>query len=290
VSAAPRVETTIAGVRAWRALHPNVGLVPTMGALHEGHVRLLRQAREECGFVAVSVFVNPTQFGPNEDFSRYPRPLEADLRILSQERADLVFLPSVEEIYRPDGDTVVLPGRLARRLEGRTRPGHFRGVATVVAKLLGIVAPDRAYFGEKDGQQLRVVKALVRDLCLPVTVVAVPTVREPDGLALSSRNVYLSSEERRAATVLWRALQAAERLWERGERRGNALRTAIRATVQSEPLAYVDYVSVADPETLRELRRAEADAFASLAVRIGGVHLIDNLLLHADRSSAPAKQ
>jgi len=290
VSPGPRVETTIAGVRAWRAQHTNVGLVPTMGALHGGHVRLLRQARHESDVVAVSVFVNPTQFGPNEDFSRYPRPLEADLRILSQERADLVFLPSVEEIYQPGSDTVVLPGRLARRLEGRTRPGHFRGVATVVAKLFGIVCPDRAYFGEKDGQQLRVVKALVRDLCLPVTVVPVPTAREPDGLALSSRNIYLSSEERRAATVLWRALQAAERLWERGERRAEALRSAMRSLIETEPLASVDYVSVADPETLRELRRAEGDAFVSLAVRIGTVRLIDNLLLNSDEHPVTGEQ
>lgn len=278
-TAAPAIEPTIDGVRAWRAGRINVGLVPTMGALHAGHLELVRRARAECDAVVVSIFVNPTQFGPNEDFERYPRPLDADLRLLAEQRADLVFLPSVEEIYPPDADTTVLPGRLSQRLEGRIRRGHFRGVATVVAKLFGIVTPDRAYFGEKDGQQLRVIQALVRDLCLPVAIVPVPTVREADGLALSSRNVYLSPDERAAAVVLWRALQEAERLWRRGERRGLALRAAMLRLIRAEPLATVDYVSVADPLSLQELRAATGEAFVSLAVRIGSVRLIDNLLL-----------
>lgn len=250
-----------------------------MGALHAGHLALVRRARAECDAVAASIFVNPTQFGKNEDLSRYPRPLDRDISLLREEGVDLVFLPSVEEMYPPGSGTTVVPGNLARRLEGRTRPGHFRGVATVVTKLLSIVSPDRAYFGEKDGQQLRVVQALVRDLCLPVTIVPVPTVREPDGLALSSRNVYLSTEQREAATVLWRALQAAEQCWRSGERHGAVLRAAMRSVIDAERLATADYVSVADPATLAELRTASGDAFASLAVRIGGVHLIDNLLL-----------
>jgi pantoate--beta-alanine ligase len=276
-----RVEATIEGVRAWRRTAGDVGLVPTMGALHEGHLTLVRRARAESERVAVSIFVNPTQFGPNEDLDRYPRPLERDLELLQREQVDLVFLPAVEEMYPPGSDTAVVPGRIARRLEGRTRPGHFRGVATVVAKLFGIVLPDRAYFGEKDGQQLRVIQAMVRDLALPVTIVSVATVREPDGLALSSRNVYLDEGQRRAATVLWRALQAVNGAWARGERRCAALRAAMRAVIDAEPLAVLDYVSVADPITLDELQRAEGDAFASLAVRIGGVHLIDNLLMRA---------
>ncbi len=274
-----RVEPAIADVRAWRRGLTTVGLVPTMGALHDGHLALVRRARAECEHVAVSIFVNPTQFGPTEDLERYPRPLERDLALLREERVDLVFLPSVEEMYPPGSDATVVPGAVAHRLEGRTRPGHFRGVATVVTKLFNIVQPDRAYFGEKDGQQLRVVQALVRDLCLPVEIVPVPTVREPDGLALSSRNIYLSPKERRAATVLFRALQAARERWQAGERRGSALRRAMQAVIDAEPLATADYVSVADPLTLRELRRATGNAFVSLAVRIGGVHLIDNISL-----------
>jgi pantoate--beta-alanine ligase len=274
-----RIEPSIEGVRAWRRGVAQLGMVPTMGALHEGHLALVRRARAECEAVAVSIFVNPTQFGPNEDLSRYPRPLDRDLELLRSEGVDFVFLPSVEEIYPPGSQTVVVPGELARRLEGRTRPGHFRGVATVVTKLLSIVGADRAYFGEKDGQQLRVVQALVRDLCLPVTIVPVPTVREADGLAFSSRNVYLSPEERQAATVLWRALQAAAAAWTAGERRGGAIRKVMRAVIDAEPLATADYVSVADPTTLREITVAGGAVFASLAVHIGGVHLIDNILL-----------
>ena len=274
-----RVEPAIAGVRDWRRQRQNVGFVPTMGALHEGHLSLVRRARADCDHVAVSIFVNPTQFGPREDFQHYPRPIERDLALLRDEAVDLVFLPSVEEIYPPGADTVVAPGAIARPLEGKARPGHFRGVATVVAKLLTIVSPDRAYFGEKDAQQLRVIQALVRDLCLPTSVVPAPTVRESDGLALSSRNAYLSPDERRAATVLWRGLQRADALWNAGERRGNVLRAAIQAVIDEEPLAQTDYVSVADPFTLREVRRAGPAALASMAVRIGRTRLIDNLLL-----------
>jgi pantoate--beta-alanine ligase len=280
-----QIERAIAGVRTWRAQQSGIGLVPTMGALHEGHLSLVRAARRECPVVVATIFVNPAQFGPNEDFSRYPRPIETDVQLLREEGVDLVFLPTVAEIYPPGCDTFVVPGAVARRLEGRTRPGHFRGVATVVTKLLNIIAPDRAYFGEKDGQQLRVIQALARDLCLPVTIVPMPTIREPDGLALSSRNVYLSPEQRRAATVLWRALQAAAVCWDRGERRAMLLRAAMQAVIDAEPLAAADYISVADPATLRELRRADGDAFASLAVRIGGVHLIDNLLLERPRQA-----
>lgn len=278
-SAGMRVETQIAGVRAWRRQPGVAGLVPAMGALHAGHLSLVRRARAECDLVAVSIFVNPTQFGPQEDFDRYPRPLDADLALLRAEGVDLAFVPSVEEIYPPGAETTVVPGAIARRLEGHARPGHFRGVATVVTKLLNIVQPDRAYFGEKDAQQLRVIQALVRDLCLPVAIVPVPTVREPDGLALSSRNAYLTPAERQAATVLWRALHAAGARWQAGERRGSALRHAMRTVLLTEPLARVDYVSIADPGTLQELRRVDGSALASLAVHIGSTHLIDNVLL-----------
>jgi len=256
----------------------SVGLVPTMGYLHEGHLSLVRRARPENEHVVATIFVNPTQFGPQEDYQRYPRDPERDLRLLEQEGTDVVFMPSVEEMYPPGFDVWVEVGEsLTGRLEGAARPGHFRGVTTVVAKLFNIVQAHRAYFGQKDAQQLAVIRKMAVDLNMGVEVVAVPTVREPDGLAMSSRNSYLSPEERRAATVLWRSLCRAQELFDGGERRAEAIRGEMRAVLASEPLARVDYVSVADAETLAELETIEGPALVSLAVRIGGTRLIDNV-------------
>lgn len=264
--------------RALQALPRPLGFVPTMGYLHEGHLALVRRARRENASVAVSIFVNPTQFGPHEDYRRYPRDLERDLALLGREGVDLVFTPSPEEMYPAGFQTWVEPGPLARPLEGACRPGHFRGVCTVVLKLFNLFRPERAYFGEKDAQQLRVVRRMALDLDTGVEVVPVATVREPDGLALSSRNVYLSPPERRAATALYRALEAARSLYEAGERDAEALREAMRAVLRAEPLiARVDYVSVADAETLEELQRVDRPALLSLAARIGQTRLIDNL-------------
>ena len=271
-----KVVNTIGGFRAehTRVDRP-LGLVPTMGALHEGHMALVRRARSENLTLAVSVFVNPAQFGPGEDLASYPRDIDADLLKLESAGTDLVFAPSVGEIY-PDGfDTYVDVGRTAERLEGAARPGHFRGVATVVCKLLAIVRPDRAYFGQKDAQQSLVVNRLNADLNLGAEIVVVPTVREADGLALSSRNVYLGPEERNAATVLYRALSLARDL---GISDAEETRCQMRALIESEPLARIDYVSIADAATLEELDQISGPALASLAVRIGETRLIDNIV------------
>jgi pantoate--beta-alanine ligase len=272
--------TTIDEVRSWRRERGGaVGLVPTMGALHAGHLSLVEAARRETDRVVVSVFVNPTQFGAREDYGRYPRDLEKDEALLERAGADAVFAPSVEAMYPPGMETTVDVGSVAVPLEGERRPGHFRGVATVVLKLLAIATPDRAYFGEKDAQQLAVIRRMVADLDLPVEIRASPIVREPDGVALSSRNAYLSPAERRAATVLFRALRAAEEAWRRGERRGLALRESMTRTVAGEPLAKVDYASVADPGTFREIDVATGPVRLLLAVQVGSTRLIDNLLL-----------
>lgn len=271
--------TRIDELRAWRRGAREVGLVPTMGYLHAGHVSLVERARRECASVAATIFVNPTQFGPGEDFARYPRDLERDARLLEGAGCDLVFVPPVEEIYPPGCDTRVDVGPVSAPLEGQRRPGHFVGVATVVLKLLNLVQPTRAYFGQKDAQQLAVIRRLVRDLDVPVEIVGCPTVREPDGLAMSSRNSYLGPEERRAATVLFRALAAARQAYQAGERDAQALRQAMQALLDAEPLARTDYVSVADPLTFVELGRVSAGALLSLAVRVGRARLIDNLLL-----------
>lgn len=256
-----------------------LGLVPTMGYLHSGHLTLVKKAKEENMAVVVSVFVNPTQFGKTEDLATYPRNFERDLALLEKERVDIVFAPPAEEMY-PDGySTYVEVGDITSRLEGEQRPGHFRGVATVVTKLFTIVRPNHAYFGQKDGQQLLVVRQLTRDLNLDTEVVAVPTIRDPDGLALSSRNTYLSKRERKAALVLSQALRNAERLWHEGERNAVTLRYEMSAIIQAEPLAEADYVSVADITTLEEMSVVDRPAIASLAVRIGKTRLIDNVLL-----------
>ena len=257
----------------------SVGLVPTMGYLHEGHLSLVRCARGDNEHLVVSIFVNPTQFGPQEDYRRYPRDPERDLRLLEQEGTDIVFMPGVEEMYPPGFDAWVEVGQsLTGRLEGAFRPGHFRGVATVVAKLFNVVQPQRAYFGQKDGQQLAVIRKMVADLNMGVEVVAVPTVREPDGLAMSSRNAYLSPEERRAAAVLWRSLCRARELFDAGERRAEVIRGEMEDVLAAEPLARVEYVSVADAQTLAELETIQdRAALVSLAVRIGSTRLIDNV-------------
>jgi pantoate--beta-alanine ligase len=271
---------TIDAFRQARALFDRLGLVPTMGYLHEGHLSLVRQARVECGAVAVSIFVNPTQFAPNEDLARYPRNLERDLELLAQEQTDLVFVPSVAEIYPPGHSTVVDVQGVTEMLEGAARPGHFRGVATVVCKLLNIVQPTRAYFGQKDAQQTVVIRTMARDLNLPAQIVVAPTMREPDGLAMSSRNVYLAPDERRAATALYRALQAARQRYALGERSADSLRSTMRAILDAEPLAQVDYISIADQLALRELDQIDdSGALVSLAVRFGKTRLIDNLVL-----------
>lgn len=275
-----RTATTVAEVRAWRKEGAGrVGLVPTMGFLHAGHMALVEAARRECERVAVSLFVNPTQFGPREDYARYPRDPQRDRRLLEDAEVDLLFCPAPEEMYPSGTETVVEVGSVAEPLEGERRPGHFRGVATVVAKLLGIVQPDRAWFGQKDAQQLAVIRRLVADLNLPVEIVSHPIVREADGLALSSRNAYLSPREREAATVLFRALGAADAAWKGGERRGVALRQVMRETLDAEPLARIDYASAADPETFREVEGAQGPVLLLLAVFLGRTRLIDNRLL-----------
>src|SRR5262245_20929963 len=253
-----RVVETIKGFRAARAgLDGSLGLVPTMGYLHQGHLELVRRARAENEHVAVSIFVNPTQFGPHEDLARYPRDLPRDLALLDAQGVDLVFAPSAAEMYPPYSATTVSIGGMDEVLEGRTRPGHFRGVATVVCKLFNIIGPQRAYFGQKDAQQTVVIRRMVADLNMPIAVVVCPTVREPDGLAMSSRNVYLSPAERQAAVSLSRALRAAEARYAGGERDGEVLRAAMRAILAAEPLATPEYVGIADLETLEELQHVE---------------------------------
>jgi pantoate--beta-alanine ligase len=275
-----RVVSTIEEVRAWRAdLEASVGLVPTMGALHEGHLSLLRRARTENARVAATIFVNPTQFGPKEDLNRYPRDLERDRRLLADAGCDLLFAPEAAAMYPEGFATYVEPGPVAGPLEGERRPGHFRGVCTIVLKLLNVVQPHRAYFGRKDAQQLAVVRRMARDFDLPVEIVPGETVREADGLALSSRNAYLSPVERQAAPVLKRALDAARAACRAGERRGDALRAILEAEIGREPLARLDYAAVADPDTLRELEHVEGPALGLLAVFVGGTRLIDNLPL-----------
>jgi pantoate--beta-alanine ligase len=283
-----QVINTVAEMQALARYWPpkeRVGLVPTMGYLHDGHLSLVRAARRECKQVVVSIFVNPTQFGPREDLSRYPRDLPRDLALLEQEGANYVFTPTAEEVYPPGFSCYVDPtGPLVERLEGAARPGHFRGVATVVAKLFQVVRPQRAYFGQKDAQQVAVIRRLVDDLHFPLDVRVLPTVREPDGLAMSSRNAYLSPEERQAATILYRALKEARRLMDAGEQNTDTLRAALARTIASEPRAHLDYADVCDPSTMLPLARIEPDqpALLALAARVGPARLIDNFLRHAE--------
>jgi pantoate--beta-alanine ligase len=275
-----KLATAISEIRAYRASRGGtLGLVPTMGALHAGHLSLVTRARSENEQVAVSVFVNPAQFGPSEDLAAYPRTLESDLGLLTSLGVDVVWAPSPGDVYPSGFQTWITVGDVSAPLEGARRPGHFRGVATVVAKLLNVFGPDRAYFGQKDAQQIAVIRRMVQDLSFPVDVVACPTVREKDGLALSSRNVYLGPDERRAAPVLHRALEAARAAFEAGERAAGRLRAILAETLAGEPLVVPDYVSVADAATLAELERVEGAALVSLAARIGKTRLIDNVVL-----------
>jgi len=262
-----------------RGLAEPVGFVPTMGYLHEGHLSLVRGARAESHSVVASIFVNPTQFGPREDFANYPCDIERDLDLLAKEAADVVFVPSAVEMYPERFDVYVDGGKVTERLEGDCRPGHFRGVTTVVAKLFNIVRPTRAYFGQKDAQQTVVIKKMVAGLNMDLEVVTLPTVREPDGLAMSSRNTYLNPAERRAALILYQVLHLVQRLWLKGEKDAGCLRREMIALIQREPLASIDYISVADAGTLEELDEIKPPALVSLAVRIGRTRLIDNIVL-----------
>jgi pantoate--beta-alanine ligase len=275
-----KVAKTLAEMKAARkSLRGTVGLVPTMGYLHEGHLALVRRAQAENKATVVSIFVNPTQFGPNEDFGKYPRAPEVDLGMLEKLAIDVVFMPAPEVIYPPGFNTWVMVEKVTERLEGAVRPGHFRGVATVVNKLFNIVRPNRAYFGQKDAQQCVMVKKMVADLDMPLEVVIVPTVREPDGLALSSRNVYLSPEERKAAVVLSRALQLAEGMAAEGEKDADKIRGSMHTLINREPRAFIDYISIADGLTLDELSEIKKDAVISLAVRFGRTRLLDNTIV-----------
>jgi pantoate--beta-alanine ligase len=250
-----------------------------MGYLHEGHLSLVRRATEECDKVVVSIFVNPTQFGPQEDLSKYPRDLDRDLGLLEALGVDLVWTPTVEEMYPPGYQTWVEVETITRPLEGAMRPGHFRGVTTVVAKLFAGVRPDRAYFGQKDAQQAAVIRQMTRDLNFPIEIVICPIVREPDGLAMSSRNVYLDPEQRRAATVLYRSLTAAKNAYGDGERAAGELRQIMKDVLAAEPLAQVQYVSCADYDTLEELETVTGKTLLSMAVFLGKTRLIDNFVL-----------
>lgn len=277
-----RIETVDEVRRLRRSLTGSLGLVPTMGFLHRGHLDLVRQARAAHDLVAVSIFVNPTQFGPREDFARYPRDLERDLALLAHEQVDLVWTPPVEEVYPPGYSSYVVVEGLTDRLEGAARPGHFRGVATVVCKLFTVIEPDQAYFGQKDAQQVLVIRRMTRDLNLPVELVVCPTIREPDGLALSSRNIFLDPAERRAAPAIYQGLSAAAAQYGAGERQAEILRALVRSAIESAGLFQIEYISVADPETLIELDVVSGRALISLAARLGTTRLIDNIVLGPD--------
>jgi pantoate--beta-alanine ligase len=272
--------TSLSDLRNIRVTLPEpVGLVPTMGYLHAGHLSLVRQARQDCASVIVSIFVNPTQFGPAEDLSKYPRDLQNDLQLLTSAGVDLVWTPTPEEMY-PDGyQTWITLDELVKPLEGAMRPGHFRGVATVVSKLFNCVQPQKAYFGQKDAQQAAVIRRMTRDLNFPIEVIICPIVRADDGLAMSSRNVYLNTEERQAATVLYRSLNAARAAYDDGERDANTLRRIMTDIINAEPLASLQYVSCADYDTLMELEALTGKSLLSMAVFLGKTRLIDNLVL-----------
>jgi pantoate--beta-alanine ligase len=274
------IVSTLDELRSARSiLEGPVGLVPTMGYLHEGHLSLVRRAAEDCTSVVVSIFVNPTQFGPSEDLAAYPRDMERDLRLLEPLGVDLVWTPTPEIMYPSGYQTWVQVEALTERLEGAMRPGHFRGVTTVVAKLFNCVQPAKAYFGQKDAQQAAVIRRMTLDLNFPLEVVVCPIMREPDGLAMSSRNAYLDPAQRKAATVLHRALSAAKASYEAGERDAEKLRALMRETLAAEPLARMQYVSCADYDTLEELETVSGKALLSMAVFVGKTRLIDNFVL-----------
>ena len=274
------IAKTFSALRSERAKLPGpVGLVPTMGFLHPGHLSLVERAAKECKSVIVSIFVNPTQFGPQEDFGSYPRDISKDLELLEQFNVDLVWIPKNEDMYPSGYQTWVEVNELTRHLEAEMRPGHFKGVATVVTKLFTGVQPNRAYFGQKDAQQCLVIKRLVTDLNFPIEVVVCPIVREMDGLAMSSRNVYLNHEERRAATVLHRSLKVAEEAYLNGENNSEKIRQIIRKKIEEEPLASIQYISCANPDSLQEHSGTFSKALLSMAVKFGNTRLIDNLLI-----------
>jgi len=279
-----KICATIADVRAAcldaRAGGKRLGLVATMGALHEGHLSLVRIAKAQCDAVAVSIFVNPTQFGPAEDLSKYPRQFDRDCRLLEAEGADILFAPPVEEIYSDGAVSWVLVEGLSEKLDGRSRPGHFRGVTTIVAKLFNIIEPAAAFFGQKDAAQLAVIRRMVRDLNFPVEVVACPIVREPDGLAMSSRNAYLNPEERGRALVLQRALQASQQLFNAGERSAMKLISAGKEVFAREPKVVLDYLEVVDPDTLDPVEQISQKTLVAVAACVGSTRLIDNLVLN----------
>ena len=279
LSVAESIEDVRAAVSRARQSGSLVGFVPTMGALHVGHISLMERARAECGYVAVSIFVNPTQFGPREDFNRYPRPRETDLRICRDAGANLVFYPTVETMYPVGHRTFVEVGGLSDILEGAIRPGHFRGVATVVTKLFNIVQADRAYFGQKDYQQQTLIRVMARELDQPTQIVTCDTIRDPDGLALSSRNAYLSPAERQSGLSLSRALRTAERLVEQGEQNVQRLELAMRQEMESTPGVQVEYAVIVHHESLASLSVAEPTMAALVAARVGATRLIDNLIL-----------
>ena len=276
---AETISAARAACRSLRASGSELGLVPTMGALHQGHLSLVRAAQESCGAVAASLFVNPRQFGPNEDFSRYPRTYEQDCALLRSAGVSLLFAPPVEEMYPTGADTIVEVERLSNRLDGASRPGHFRGVATVVAKLFHILAPHRAYFGQKDGVQVAVLRKMVRDLNFDLELVVCPTVRDPDGLAVSSRNRYLSEPQRSQALVLSRALRAAEERVAAGERAAPALLACARRVLAEAPEVRLDYLALVDPDTLEDVTELRRPAMLAVAAFVGGTRLIDNVLL-----------
>jgi pantoate--beta-alanine ligase len=266
-------------VRSQRSQGRRIALVPTMGYLHEGHLALVDEARRRAESVILSIFVNPLQFGPNEDLARYPRDLPRDRGLATGRGVDALFVPSAEVMYPPGSEVRVVPGPTAEHWEGAARPGHFTGVLTVVAKLLHLVEPDIACFGRKDIQQLTLVQRMVRDLDWPVQIVDVPTVREPDGLALSSRNAYLGPEERRAAVTLSHALLGAHKAFCRGETRASALETGLRRDLSAEPAVKVEYIAITEPETLKPISVVDGRTIVALAARIGGTRLIDNIIL-----------
>jgi pantoate--beta-alanine ligase len=276
----PKTVTSMSELRTFcQKLPEPVGLVPTMGFLHEGHLSLVRQARNECDSVVVSIFVNPTQFGPAEDLSNYPRNLQHDLELLASENVDVVWTPTTDEMYPAGYQTWITLDELVKPLEGSMRPRHFRGVATVVSKLFNCVQPQKAYFGQKDAQQAAVIRRMSADLNFPVEVVVCPIVREADGLAMSSRNVYLDPKERQAATVLYRSLNAAQFAYENGERNAGTIRQVVTDIINAEPLARLQYISCADNDTLLELDSIKGKSLLSMAVYFGKTRLIDNLVL-----------
>jgi pantoate--beta-alanine ligase len=280
----PTIDGVHAGSRAARLAGMRLGLVPTMGALHEGHLSLVRSAREQCDVVVVSIFVNPTQFGPSEDLSKYPRNFERDCELLQEENVDLLFAPSVEEMYPAGAVTWVEVQRMSEKLCGRSRPGHFRGVTTVVSKLFHIVEPDLAFFGQKDAAQAAIIGRMVRDLNFPVEIIVCPIVREHDGLALSSRNVYLRQGERQTALILSRALKMVENSFEHGERNIARLIETGKRIFCEEPNARLDYLEIVDPETLEPLSALDRTALVAVAAFVGTTRLIDNVLLNPGES------